>query len=46
MFVTKRTSKGIEEFHTTRERLKVIVEVVALIAMSYVLHKCMARIFF
>jgi hypothetical protein len=37
---------GIEEFHTTRERLKWIAEVVALVAMTYVLHESMTRIYF
>ena len=37
---------GIEEYHTRRERLKVIAESVALIAMTYVLHLSMSRIFF
>jgi len=36
---------GIEEFHTRRERLKLIGEFVALVPLTYVGQQCMSRIF-
>jgi hypothetical protein len=37
---------GIEEFHTSRERLKWVAETIAVVPLAYVLHECMSRIFF
>lgn len=37
---------GIEEFHTVRERLKVIPELVTFALMIYVVHECLSRIYF
>jgi len=37
---------GIEEFHSRRERLKLVAELVALISMFWILHACLSRIYF
>ena len=36
---------GIEEFHTRRERLKLVAEFVALVPLTYLGQQCMSRIF-
>jgi hypothetical protein len=36
----------IEEFHTVRERRKVIPELVTFALMIYVVHECLSRIYF